>query len=196
MKPENYTHALFELIRVSSEMHGPNNEQISSLAIDVPAEWIVAVTDGWHAYAERYMKPYFKELLIAEKPVRFLRVGLLPPMKLAPKPYCTLCGLSVQPPRRSWHNECIEAFLPHTQFHWKRLCRSVLKRDRGCVHCGVPFIRQRGRPRHKFEFDHIVPVGLGGPNILSNIQLLCKPCHIIKTKVDVRNIKAHKLEQK
>lgn len=36
------------------------------------------------------------------------------------------------------------------------------------------------------EFDHIIPLILGGANRESNIQLLCVPCHRAKTKRDVK----------
>jgi 5-methylcytosine-specific restriction endonuclease McrA len=44
---------------------------------------------------------------------------------------------------------------------WKRC-------DGQCVLCGS---------REKLEFDHIVPVALGGSNTARNIQLLCEPCN-------------------
>lgn len=34
-------------------------------------------------------------------------------------------------------------------------------------------------------YDHIVPLVAGGSNRESNLQLLCVPCHLVKTKVDV-----------
>jgi len=36
------------------------------------------------------------------------------------------------------------------------------------------------------EYDHIVPLILGGSNSEVNLQLLCKPCHQAKTKLDVK----------
>lgn len=36
------------------------------------------------------------------------------------------------------------------------------------------------------EFDHVIPLILGGENRESNLQLLCNECHSSKTKLDVR----------
>jgi 5-methylcytosine-specific restriction endonuclease McrA len=36
------------------------------------------------------------------------------------------------------------------------------------------------------EFDHIVPLILGGPHRETNIQLLCNECHRAKTTLDVK----------
>jgi HNH endonuclease len=45
----------------------------------------------------------------------------------------------------------------------------VWQRDKGqCVKCGS---------RERLEFDHIIPVTLGGSNTERNIQLLCEPCN-------------------
>lgn len=190
---EKYTSALLSLIQISDKITGPTSTQVKSLKLSVPKNWLEGILSGWHNYAVRYERPYFPELGVAGKPVRFLRIGLLPPMKLAPKPYCTLCGLSVKPPRRSWHKECIEAFLPYTHRYWKNLCRGVVKRDKKCVSCGL--VKGRGKKikgETAFEYDHITPVGMGGQNVLENIQLLCVPCHRLKTKTDVKNIILHK----
>ena len=45
----------------------------------------------------------------------------------------------------------------------------VWQRDKGqCVKCGS---------REKLEFDHIIPVTLGGGNTERNVQLLCEGCN-------------------
>lgn len=45
----------------------------------------------------------------------------------------------------------------------------VWNRDGGCcVRCGG---------RERLEFDHIIPVALGGANTARNLQLLCEPCN-------------------
>lgn len=36
------------------------------------------------------------------------------------------------------------------------------------------------------ECDHIVPLILGGEHREGNLQLLCKPCHKAKTRLDVK----------
>lgn len=43
------------------------------------------------------------------------------------------------------------------------------------------------RPAIPAEYDHIIPLILGGEHRESNLQLLCKsPCHAAKTKLDVK----------
>lgn len=42
------------------------------------------------------------------------------------------------------------------------------------------------RPAIPAEYDHIIPLILGGQHRENNIQLLCKPCHAGKTKLDVK----------
>lgn len=36
------------------------------------------------------------------------------------------------------------------------------------------------------EYDHIIPLVIGGENRESNLQLLCTECHAQKTKLDVK----------
>ena len=38
----------------------------------------------------------------------------------------------------------------------------------------------------KAEYDHIIPLILGGAHRESNLQLLCHECHSAKTKLDVK----------
>ena len=45
----------------------------------------------------------------------------------------------------------------------------VWKRDGGCcVKCGS---------NERLEFDHVIPLALGGANTARNLQLLCEPCN-------------------
>lgn len=50
---------------------------------------------------------------------------------------------------------------------------TVWRRDEGkCVRCGS---------NERLEFDHIIPVALGGSSTARNIQLLCEPCNRAKS---------------
>lgn len=61
-----------------------------------------------------------------------------------------------------------------------------------CEGCGKEF--QDGE---RVEFDHIVPDALRKNASLENCQVLCSPCHLEKTKCDVRNIaKAKRIARK
>ena len=58
------------------------------------------------------------------------------------------------------------------------------KQNHDCAACGDSF--WRGDPsqqqlQHKIQYDHILPLWLGGTNELDNIQALCMPCHSKKT---------------
>ncbi len=57
--------------------------------------------------------------------------------------------------------------------------REVWARDKACVKCKEP-----GE-----QIDHIYPVALGGSTSLENLQLLCRPCHITKTRADLALIR-------
>jgi hypothetical protein len=46
---------------------------------------------------------------------------------------------------------------------------AVFRRDGGrCVECGSDF---------DLQYDHVIPVALGGANTLQNLQILCAPCN-------------------
>lgn len=46
---------------------------------------------------------------------------------------------------------------------------TVWRRDAGqCIKCGG---------NERLEYDHIIPLALGGSNTVRNIQLLCEPCN-------------------
>ncbi|MBL8217251.1 MAG: HNH endonuclease [Bryobacterales bacterium] len=50
--------------------------------------------------------------------------------------------------------------------------REVWRRDQGrCVRCGS---------KERLEYDHIIPIAMGGSNTVRNIQLLCERCNRVK----------------
>jgi HNH endonuclease len=51
----------------------------------------------------------------------------------------------------------------------RELRRAVFERDGGrCVECGARF---------DLQYDHVIPVALGGATTVANLQLLCAPCN-------------------
>ncbi|WP_444942725.1 HNH endonuclease [Microbulbifer sp. ZKSA006] len=60
---------------------------------------------------------------------------------------------------------------------WRRLRKPVIARDKGlCQICLLTGVATIGT-----HVDHITPKSQGGTDELSNLQLLCKPCHQRKT---------------
>ena len=58
---------------------------------------------------------------------------------------------------------------------WRRLKEKILHRDKHtCQHCK--------RVGGELELDHIINVAVGGDDNEDNLQILCKECHLIKTK--------------
>jgi 5-methylcytosine-specific restriction endonuclease McrA len=48
----------------------------------------------------------------------------------------------------------------------------VWRRDQGqCVQCGT---------NRNLEFDHIIPLSMGGASTARNLQLLCEACNRLK----------------
>lgn len=46
---------------------------------------------------------------------------------------------------------------------------AVFERDGGCcVECGARF---------ELQYDHVIPLALGGATTLENLQILCAPCN-------------------
>jgi 5-methylcytosine-specific restriction endonuclease McrA len=49
---------------------------------------------------------------------------------------------------------------------------AVFERDGGrCVECGSSF---------EIQYDHVIPLALGGANTVQNLQILCAPCNQAK----------------
>ena len=68
----------------------------------------------------------------------------------------------------------------------KRRSRTLRRDGFRCVACGV--VDKTGR---SLEADHIVPLEVGGSHDLENMQTLCKPCHLVKTKAESAARHAH-----
>lgn len=103
----------------------------------------------------------------------------LPPDKAGkawtkPNGNCRWCEGPVQPPRRTFCGPpCIHEWKLRSNAGYLRRC--VFERDRGkCAQCG--------RTDATWEADHILSVVEGGGSCdLSNLQTLCRTCHVAKT---------------
>jgi len=63
----------------------------------------------------------------------------------------------------------------------KRAKDSLIERDgQLCKGCNVPF------ERDDLTIDHIYPLFMGGDSQLVNLQLLCRPCHGDKCRLDTQ----------
>lgn len=66
--------------------------------------------------------------------------------------------------------------------NWRSLCQATRRRVKWkygrlvCESCHTTV--ETG------EVDHIIPASKGGLDNLTNLQLLCKPCHLAKTIQD------------
>ena len=58
----------------------------------------------------------------------------------------------------------------------------LMSQDGKCGSCGAD------ATVHATETDHRIALQLGGPNSLSNLWVLCIPCHKIKTAADLKAI--------
>jgi len=72
---------------------------------------------------------------------------------------------------------------------WKKIASRVYKRDNGkCKMCGKILVTGH-------NVDHIIPIESKSPEHLKygedNLQLLCIPCHNIKSKEDPQNFRKY-----
>lgn len=56
---------------------------------------------------------------------------------------------------------------------WRKL---LMVFDRKCAFCG-------GKPK-LFDLDHVIPINLGGFNVVGNIVPICRPCNSQKSRYD------------
>lgn len=59
---------------------------------------------------------------------------------------------------------------------------AFVRADGKCEKCGAKL------SVGKFAYDHVNPDGLTGEPTLANCQVLCSPCHLEKTRQDVKHI--------
>lgn len=69
------------------------------------------------------------------------------------------------------------------------LKRLILEAQSGCcLACGATL--------GDVEFDHVIPLGLGGDNAPDNWAAVCPPCHKAKTRSDLKRIAKAKRQRR
>ena len=78
------------------------------------------------------------------------------------------------------------------RFSARALAARLLDFNGKCAECACKVGGPAG-----LEWDHIIPLELGGEDAIGNLQPLCKVCHKAKTRGDVRAIrKAERMRQR
>ena len=68
------------------------------------------------------------------------------------------------------------------RFHPRVYAEIVKRQGNRCADCP----KKLGTDPREIEFDHAVPLWLGGSDAPDNLQALCKPCHRVKTSREAR----------
>jgi len=121
---------------------------------------------------------------------------------------CPICGL----PEKEWKRrtdwrccsvECTKKFSEVVVFIWQYFKEEVFERDNyKCVKCGFAPTRETYEKKiipdtSKLIGDHIIPIAIDGEEYdLDNVQTLCKKCHKVKTKEDLRKIALYRKQHK
>lgn len=105
--------------------------------------------------------------------------------KVDGKIVCRGCGGAIPKGRRTWCNLFCKK--QHDPFY---VIQAVKNRDKGiCQLCGIlTGIGHRrwglvGPSLPKPEYDHIIPFSEGGPTSPENMRTLCRPCHVMVTRL-------------
>lgn len=97
--------------------------------------------------------------------------------------HCIICQKTFDKPdarRKYCSNQCFLKWYQSTVQDWAQVRERVLKRDRGCVQCGVK--------TGSFEVHHVKPISEGGMEFdITNCVTLCYTCH--KEKHNITGIK-------
>lgn len=77
--------------------------------------------------------------------------------------------------------------MDHKRLTWPFLKFVIFERDGGCCRtCGVALTF--GKKPAEFHLDHVTPAWLGGDTSMSNLQLLCIPCHRRKSAAEQKQV--------
>ena len=78
------------------------------------------------------------------------------------------------------------------RFPETKLMQVLLDHDGKCAECGAKISMS-----NPAEWDHVIPLKLGGEDTLDNLQPLCRPCHKAKSATDVGHIaKAGRMQRR
>ncbi|MCC6786762.1 MAG: HNH endonuclease [Hyphomonadaceae bacterium] len=83
---------------------------------------------------------------------------------------------------------------PTRDRHCRRRPSSTLRRlilsvqNGRCFSCGAALV--------DVEFDHVIPLGLGGDNSPDNWAAVCPPCHTAKTRLDLKRMAKAKRQRR
>lgn len=78
------------------------------------------------------------------------------------------------------------------RFSAKALMARLLEFDGKCAACGCKVGGAAG-----LEWDHVIPLAMGGDDEIANLEPLCRLCHLAKTRDDARHIaKAKRMQQR
>lgn len=103
-----------------------------------------------------------------------------------PTGHCNNCKVPVSKPKVCWCSKDCRIEL-HQLIDDRLKAHSVRKRDNHkCVLCGGI----------GYEFDHIVPVVLGGGNCsIVNLRTLCEICHSAETRKLIKQLRSKEAKQ-
>lgn len=68
------------------------------------------------------------------------------------------------------------------EFSNKIKAAAALRANGRCESCGRRLLTG------DFHYDHDIADGIGGENSLTNCRVLCRSCHAVKTKTDIKRI--------
>ena len=78
------------------------------------------------------------------------------------------------------------------RFSAKALTERLLSFDGRCVDCGYKVGGPAG-----LEWDHLIPLAMGGADEIDNLEPRCRPCHRAKSAADAKHIaKAKRMDQR
>lgn len=103
---------------------------------------------------------------------------------------CLVCGRPAQGNYCDFHRPEVDEELRNLANPYRRAYKDPqyaknkqhrFERARGrCESCGIHL--EAG----DWQCDHLIPLSKGGTNDITNLRILCKPCHLAKTAADRR----------